>query len=342
MRHVLYEEVNTSVPRAMGQRDRSVLACLRGVAVLAGKFAVSAACFWYVSTRISWSAFADAATTINPAWVMFALGLMILQIPLVALRWAEIVGALAPAVKDTGRVRMLAITWIGIFSGQVVPNLFGEIVRVWMLVDLGVEWRTGLASVVIDRAIGVLVLVALAFVAFLVPPPLTQLGGHRADILLVLGAVLTVGAASLRLARVIGTILVHHRPTVLLGRCAIGVHDMLVQSPARVSIFLLALLAHVLTIAAIWSLARAEGSALPVEDAAVFFAVIGGVAIVPVVIGGWGLREAAVTALLQFQGIPAEKTLALSVSFGVLTFLASLPGAVMWVLYFPSNHSRTN
>lgn len=317
--------------------QRSTIAYLRTAAVVGCKLGVSAACLWYVSTRISWTAFADAATAINPAWAMVALVLMILQILVVALRWAEIISVLAPTVKCTRRSGILAITFIGVFFGQVVPNLFGEMVRVWMLGGLGVEWRTGFASVVIDRGIGVLAVVALAFVAFLVPSPLAELGGYRPDILLVLGVILTTSAAALLLARLMGTILVRHRCTVLLGRCAIGAHDVLVQSHARASILLLAVLGHILTIAAIWSVAYAEGLTLSVQDAAVLFAVIAGVGLIPVVIGGWGLREVGVTVLLQFQGIPAEKTLALSVGFGVLMFLASLPGAVMWVLYSPAN-----
>jgi len=56
-------------------------------------------------------------------------------------------------------------------------------------------------------------------------------------------------------------------------------------------------LIHVLTIAVIWSIGRAQGLVLPVTDAAVLFTVTVGVTLVPISIGGWGLRELAVISL---------------------------------------------
>jgi hypothetical protein len=82
-------------------------------------------------------------------------------------------------------------------------------------------------------------------------------------------------------------------------------------------------------------LACAEGLELSPADAAALFTVIGGVAVIPVSIGGWGLREMGVISLLQLQGVPVEQALVLSVSFGVVTFLASMPGAIAWLLYSP-------
>src|SRR5262249_32312988 len=99
-------------------------------------------------------------------------------------------------------------------------------------------------------------------------------------------------------------------------------------------------LVHALAIVVIWSLGRAQGLLLPVEDAAVLFTVMVGVALVPISISGWGLRELAVISLLGHHGIVPERALLFSVCFGLILAIGSLPGAVAWLVYslVPARH----
>jgi hypothetical protein len=97
-----------------------------------------------------------------------------------------------------------------------------------------------------------------------------------------------------------------------------------------------------LAIVIVWSVGQAEGLPLPLLDAAVLLTVMIGVMLVPVSIGGWGLRELAVISLLADYGIAPEKALLLSVSFGLALAVGSLPGALVWILYpfTPAQHSE--
>ena len=95
----------------------------------------------------------------------------------------------------------------------------------------------------------------------------------------------------------------------------------------------LAALVHSLTILVIWLLGRAQGLALPLPDAAVLFVVLVGVALVPVAVNGWGLREVAVVALLAQHGVSPERALVFSVCFGLVLAAGSLPGALAWLAY---------
>jgi hypothetical protein len=72
---------------------------------------------------------------------------------------------------------------------------------------------------------------------------------------------------------------------------------------------------------------------LPVPDAAVLFAVVVGVSLVPISVGGWGLRELAVVSLLAGHGMPPERALLFSVCFGLVLAAGSLPGALVWLVY---------
>jgi uncharacterized membrane protein YbhN (UPF0104 family) len=88
---------------------------------------------------------------------------------------------------------------------------------------------------------------------------------------------------------------------------------------------------HTLTIAAVWSLGRAQGLPLSPADAAVLFAVMIGVALVPFTVGGWGLRELAMVTLFGNHGLTPERALVFSMYFGLTSILASLPGAIAWM-----------
>jgi hypothetical protein len=65
------------------------------------------------------------------------------------------------------------------FFTQVLPSIAGAGVRAWLLVRLGSDWRNAGTSVVIDRGVGVGLLIALGFAILLLPSGLTALGGYR-------------------------------------------------------------------------------------------------------------------------------------------------------------------
>ena len=46
---------------------------------------------------------------------------------------------------------------------------------------------------------------------------------------------------------------------------------------------------------------------------------------------GWGVREGAMVAMLGTIGIAANEALALSVAYGLLGLIGSLPGGVVWL-----------
>src|SRR5262245_30051297 len=64
-------------------------------AIVAAKLLVTAACFWYVSRQIDWRQVSSAISLLDFRWAAFAIFVVMLEIPLVGLRWYYIVDALA-------------------------------------------------------------------------------------------------------------------------------------------------------------------------------------------------------------------------------------------------------
>jgi hypothetical protein len=69
------------------------------------------------------------------------------------------------------------------------------------------------------------------------------------------------------------------------------------------------------------------------------------VALVPVSLGGWGLREGAFVVLLGFYGVAPEQGLIISVLFGLALLVATAPGLGLWIAQptepKPSLHSSS-
>ncbi|TMJ32558.1 MAG: hypothetical protein E6G96_05955 [Alphaproteobacteria bacterium] len=211
--------------------------------------------------------------------------------------------------------------------------MMGEGIRAWLLVRLGCDWRRALTSVVIDRAVGVGLLVAFGFIILLLPSGLSALGGYRDLVLMIYGMLLLAGAVGLLLLPPLIAFLNRMPYLRWVAGLAADVRCVVLSRQRLAIVLSAAAVIHSFSILIIWSLARAQGWLLPSLDAAVLFVIMIGVAVVPVSINGWGLRELAVVALLGRQGIAPEQALVFSVCFGFVLALGSLPGALAWVLY---------
>jgi glycosyltransferase 2 family protein len=328
--------MSTSVTSDLETPRPSYRGRIEKAAIVAAKLLVTGACFWYVSRQIDWRQASSAISLLDFRWAAFAIFVVMLEIPLVGLRWYNIAGALAARDQQMTRTAMTAATAVGLFFAQVLPNVAGEGMRAWLLVRLGSNWRTAVTSVVIDRGAGVGVLLVLGFVVLLLPSGLTALGGYRDVVLIVYGALILVGALGLLLAPKIASPLARWRYSRWFATLAVDVHRVLFGSKGPVVVGI-ACLIDTFTIVVVWSLGRAQGLALPLPDAMVLFVVMTGVVALPISIGGWGLRELAVVSLLGAHGVAAERALLFSVCFGLALAIGSLPGALAWLLFpFPS------
>jgi glycosyltransferase 2 family protein len=301
-------------------------------AMVGAKVLVTGACFWYISRQINWGQLLSAIPLLDFRWAALAILVAMLEIPLLGLRWRNIVDALAARDQAMTRTTMIAATAVGAFFGQVLPSVAGDGVRAWLLVRLGCDWRNAVMSAVIDRGVGVGALIALGFAILLLPSGFTALGGYRDVVLVGYGALILAGVLGLLLAPKIVPLLARWRYSRWFATLVADIHRVLLGSRGPV-ILSIGCLIHALTIIVVWFVGRAQGLALPLSDAAVLFTVMIGVMLIPISIGGWGLRELAVISLLTHHGVAPEKALLFSVCFGLAVAVASLPGALVWLFY---------
>ena len=302
------------------------------LALLATKLLVTGACFWYVSRQIDLHQAVSAVPRLDWRWAAGAVCIALLQIPIVALRWRNILDALPAQHQRLTNGVMTAISAIGIFFAQVLPMAAGEGVRAWLLVRRGCNWRNAVTSVVIDRGVGVALLMGFGLVALLLPSGLTALGGYRRVVLITYGALLLAGLGGLLLIPRLVPLLHGWRYSRWIASLAADVHAVLL-GPRGWTILALGALIHALTIVIVCMVGWAQGLDLPWVDAAVLFTVMIGVVLVPISISGWGLREVAVISILGGYGDGPEQALLFSLCFGLVLAVGSLPGALALLFY---------
>src|SRR5262249_6685459 len=137
------------------------------VAILVAKLLVTGACFWYVARQIDLNQVLSAIPLLDFRWAAFAILVATLEIPLSGLRWYNIVRWRGGGDLGGFRAAIIAATAVGVFFAQVLPSVAGDGVRAWLLVRLGSSWHNAVTSAVIDRGVGVGLMIALGFVVLL-------------------------------------------------------------------------------------------------------------------------------------------------------------------------------
>lgn len=306
-----------------------IASAIRKVAIFALKLAITCGCFWYLLRQVDVGDLFPEAAHLTVRWLALAVIIMMVQIPLVAIRWGWITNALDPQSPRTPLGSMVAITMIANFFAQILPNVMSDGIRILMLAQIRTGWRRGLAGVVIDRGVGVGALLAIGFITLLSASPFTALAGYRRTVLLIFGTLLVCCVGGLISARLCAPLLGRHRITKWAGEFALASRQVLVESPLAMSIVMMAFAIHFLNIACIWSVGQAFSMSLSLIEAAVLFTLMVAIAIIPISVSGWGLRELAVTAFLSAHGMTTQRALLFSICYGLTLVVAALPGAAI-------------
>src|SRR5438552_61506 len=277
-------------------------------AALALKIAITLACFWYLLRHIDVAELRRTLPGIDRGWATLAVLLLISQIPLIGLRWLQIAKILTMRGRQLTWLWMSVAAGIAQFFGQILPVIAGDGVRVWFLAHFGNDWRDATISVVIDRCVGIGLLLVFTLGILLLPSSLGAFSQERDRVTIALAAMIVVGLVCLLLGARLSPKLTRWRYGRWVERFFSGAQAAVFGSRAA-AILSIGCLIHTLTIAAVWSLGQAQGLALSPADAAVLFAVMIGVALVPFSIGGWGLRELAMVSLFGNHGLTPERAL---------------------------------
>lgn len=269
----------------------------------------------------------DRATIL---WLAGGLAFTTLGIVLSAVRWQRVLAAMD---DDPGLAPLLNAYLASQFVSNFLPSTIGgDAVRVTRLAarDEGRGAPSAFASVVLDRMSGWLILPLLCLAGLLINPTLLHLGrSSRTAValslvtLLALAVVLVV-AGSPRLG---GRLASHSNWLRFMGAVHVGL-DRIRRRPVAAAQVIGASIVYQLAIVCAGLLAaHAVGISIGPTAMLAFIPAVAIIQVLPVTIGGLGLREGAFVFFLEPLGVTLEQAVALGLLMYAMHLLASLLGA---------------
>ena len=105
-----------------------------------------------------------AAAHADLSWIGLAIGLVLLDRSLMALRWIDLLSALTPGSRPPFAV-VLRIFFVSSFVSNFVPSVAADMYRAYALARHDVHLAESTASVLMDRVLGVLSMALVGAVA---------------------------------------------------------------------------------------------------------------------------------------------------------------------------------
>ncbi|AYF32541.1 hypothetical protein CUU95_01305 [Vreelandella alkaliphila] len=259
-----------------------------------------------------------------PGWMALALLISVLQVMLSAWRWQLTAGLIDVPLCYRYALREY---YLALLVNQLLPGgVLGDAGRAHRHArqssSKGSAWR----AVVIERASGQLAIALYTLIALFTSPLwLTALGLSGLMVVASVAVIVMVAGVTLM-------VWLRRSAVTLPAWCAALGQDMrrgLLQRdvwPRQLISSLAIVLSYGLVMVCA---ARAIGVELATLDILALAPVLLLAMLVPLSIAGWGLREGAAAGIWMFVGLPSAQGVAISLAYGVLVLISSLPG--IWV-----------
>ena len=113
------------------------------------------------------------------------------------LRWFQVAKALGMRGEQLTCYWMSVAAAIGQFFGQILPVVAGDGVRVWFLSRFSHDWRNATISVVIDRCVGIGLLLTFTLIILLLPSSFGAFEQDRGRVAALLASIIALGLIGL-------------------------------------------------------------------------------------------------------------------------------------------------
>lgn len=305
---------------------------IRGLSTNLLKVGLSLGLLAFLLARVGLGVTVEALREAEPGYLLAALALYLIGVPLRAYRWQGLLSALRISVP---LARLVSLYLVGTFFNNILPTgVGGDVIRAYELTKDGAGAAVAASTVLVDRASGLLVLLAVALISVIF--------GYRLvspDIALLIAVVSLgsfVGVALLLwddLWRKVGQRLPRLR-RLLLRRSLVNLYRSLkfYRGWPIANALLVSVLFNLVLIAVNYLIALAVGVKVSLWYFFLFVPLISFSLMLPVSVSGLGVREGAYVLLFGQAGVTAPLALAMSLAFYALNVLVGLIGGVIYAL----------
>ncbi len=294
------------------------------------RVAITAAILGYLFTRIDLAVAGRAIAAIRLPHLALVLGLVAIDRCVMILRWVLLLRASGIGISLAQASRLFLVSS---FVGSFLPAGVGaDAARAYGLAQHTSTGSEALASVAVDRLLGILSLVSMGVVGLIASGP------RGAEDLRIVAAVAVLAVATVsvfwadRLVRALVPIRHPEGPIVRrLLRASDAVSRYRSHRGALVHVMAWSFVVQLLRVTQAYVLGLGLGLAVPFGYYLLFMPVALLLLLLPISVSGFGLPQGGIIWLLQPYGVAAETSFALSTLI-VLTGLAgNLPGLWLWL-----------
>jgi hypothetical protein len=262
-------------------------------------------------------------------WLLAAFLVTVLGVILSALRWQRVLTALG---RPTRLPQLVSHSFAGLFVGNFLPSTIGgDVLRVSRLSASNGDTPGSFASVVLERLTGWVVLPLLTLSAITVNSRLLRT--PHWDLLPVI-AISTLALLTILLtatgSRWVGERLQGNESWLrFVGAVHLGIDRFRRQPAAVAEVLTVGLVYQATVVLSVFLAAKALGVPVSWSVALAVIPVVAILQVLPISIGGLGVREGALVLFLAHVqlGVRAEEAIALGLLFYGLNLAASLLGA---------------
>jgi len=298
--------------------------------LLALKLGISGGLLYWAFRSVDLAAVAGHFARIDAAWIAAALAGLGVQIAVAGQRWAWIATRLGATLPGGRAIRYSAVA---AFFNQALPSTVGgDAMRVWLLGRADRNWKLAIYSVIVDRIAGVGFLAAVVAACLPWSLELIAAPAGRATVFVIgLG-----GVAGLIVGLLLGFVRLRGRLADLrvvrfVFEIAGAARRALLDRSRGIGIAALSIIIHLLTVWAAWCLARAIALAPDALNMLILIPPVMLISMIPISIGGWGIREGAMVVAFGYAGIEPSQALAVSVLLGGSTLVVGIVGGAIWI-----------
>ncbi|MDP3301757.1 MAG: lysylphosphatidylglycerol synthase transmembrane domain-containing protein [Sulfuricurvum sp.] len=282
--------------------------------------------FWFLSKKLDYSQLPELFYTMNYNLLFAALLLQFISIAIAAYRWKLVMHSLGFG-EDNAFYQKLYFK--GFFFSQALPgSIGGDAIRLIALKDQGYKISDSLYGIFIDRVVGLIGLLLISLFALLFAPVfLTST---------IINTVLFIGVGGL--AGFLILLILHkvinfsHLPKLhIFGELSKRFFKVYSNSQKGILQISLSIIIHFFSILCIYSISVAANLGVEFEAFLCLMPLVILLTILPISFAGWGVREGAMVGLFSMSGANKEAIMAVSIAYGVILILSSLPGFVTWL-----------
>lgn len=290
------------------------------------KIAFALFAFWFLSKKLDYAQLPELFYSMDYSLLGLAIGFQYVSIVVASLRWKHVMRTLG----FKGHFAFYQNLYFkGFFFSQALPgSIGGDAVRLLALKEHGYSISDSLYGIFIDRVVGLTGLLFISLFALLFAPSylsdavkngvlIISAGGIGGFVVLLylhkffdfqtLGKLSIIGELSKRFFRVYET-----------------------PKKAGYQIFL-SVIIHFLSILCVYSISVAADLGVEFGAFLCLMPLVILLTILPISFAGWGVREGAMVALFSMSGASKEAIMAVSIAYGVILILSSLPGFFAWL-----------